>query len=181
MGGLLVRSEQQLGLTRSRRGGAGVTSEASDRATPPVTYSDPNGRTVILSEATWAHITSGHPELVQMLDRLRAAVEHPSRTLPGRTAGDAMTVTLGSTTFARVDYDADADVLYLHVGDPDSATDFEESPEGHAIRFDALGRLVGVTVVGAKSLIEQGGRLVVTGPERLELSATELRSIIQAA
>ena|SRR6185312_16792802 len=88
MGGLLVRSEQQLGLTRSRRGGAGVTSEASDRATPPVTYSDPNGRTVILSEATWAHITSGHPELVQMLDRLRAAVEHPSRTLPGRTAGE---------------------------------------------------------------------------------------------
>ena len=92
-----------------------------------------------------------------------------------------MTVTLGSTTFDRVDYDADADVLYLHVGDPDSATDFEESPEGHAIRFDALGRLVGVTVVGAKSLIEQGGRLVVTVPERLELSATELRSIIQAA
>ncbi len=28
-----------------------------------------------------------------------------------------MSVTVGETTFDRVDYDADADVLYLHVGD----------------------------------------------------------------
>ena len=43
-----------------------------------------------------------------------------------------MTVSIGST-FDHVDYDADADVLYLHVGDPANATDFDESPEGHAL------------------------------------------------
>ncbi len=58
-----------------------------------------------------------------------------------------MSVTVGETTFDRVDYDADADVLYLHVGDPEGAETFEESPEGHALRFDRFGRLVGVTEV----------------------------------
>ena len=66
-----------------------MTPEAGSAATALVTCADPDGRTVSLTEATWAHITSGHPELVQMLDQLRAAVEHPSRTLPGRTAGES--------------------------------------------------------------------------------------------
>ena len=39
-------------------------------------------------------------------------------------------------------YDGDADVLYLHVGDPAAAVEFEESPEGHALRYDAGGHLV---------------------------------------
>lgn len=29
-----------------------------------------------------------------------------------------MSVTIGETTFDRVEYDAEADVLYLHVGEP---------------------------------------------------------------
>ena len=92
-----------------------------------------------------------------------------------------MTITVGSTTFDRVDYDADADVLYLHVGDPSSAVDFDESPEGHALRFDAAGQLVGVTIVGPRQLLRDGRRLVVTVPEKLELSLTALRPIIDAA
>jgi uncharacterized protein YuzE len=56
-----------------------------------------------------------------------------------------VSITIGGTTFDRVSYDSDADVLYLHVGDPSSAVDFDESPEGHALRFDSTGRLVGVT------------------------------------
>ncbi len=76
-----------------------------------------------------------------------------------------MTITIGSSTFDNVLYDADVDVLYLHVGDPSTAVDFEESPEGHALRFDAEGRLVGVTIVNAKSLIDRDGEIAITVPE----------------
>jgi uncharacterized protein YuzE len=65
-----------------------------------------------------------------------------------------MTITIGSTTFDNVFYDAEVDVLYLHKGDPSTAADFDESPEGHALRFGPDGKLVGVTVVGAKALID---------------------------
>jgi uncharacterized protein YuzE len=76
-----------------------------------------------------------------------------------------MTITIGSSTFDNVFYDADVDVLYLHVGDPSSAVDFDESPEGHALRFDADGRLVGVTIIGAKALIDHDGEIRITLPE----------------
>jgi uncharacterized protein YuzE len=73
-------------------------------------------------------------------------------------------ITLGDTVFDRVVYDRDADVLYLHVGDPQRAVDFDESPEGHALRYDATGHLVGVTIVNARRLIESEGALSVTLP-----------------
>lgn len=76
-----------------------------------------------------------------------------------------MTITIGSSTFDNVLYDADVDVLYLHIGEPSTAVDFDESPEGHALRFDADGRLVGVTIVNAKSLIDRDGEIAITVPE----------------
>ncbi len=82
-----------------------------------------------------------------------------------------MTVTIGSSTFDSVFYDADVDVLYLHVGDPSTALDFDESPEGHGLRFDGAGDLVGVTIVGAKSLIEREGGIVITIPTIVHLAA----------
>jgi uncharacterized protein YuzE len=75
-----------------------------------------------------------------------------------------VSITIGGTTFDRVSYDSDADVLYLHVGDPSSAVDFDESPEGHALRFDSAGRLVGVTLVNARRLLEQGEPMAITLP-----------------
>jgi hypothetical protein len=33
--------------------------------------------------------------------------------------------------------------VYLHVGDPARAVDYDETPEGHAVRFDHDGKLVG--------------------------------------
>lgn len=89
-----------------------------------------------------------------------------------------MTTTLGDTAFDHVDYDADADVLYLHAGEPSSAVDFDETPEGHGLRFDAGGRLVGVTVVGARRLLEDDGRLVVTVPAHLEIDPADLTSVL---
>jgi uncharacterized protein YuzE len=94
---------------------------------------------------------------------------------------DAMTITVGDTTFDRVDYDAGADVLYLHIGDPATAVSFDESPEGHALRFDADGRLVGITIVGARRTLETDHRLVVTVPSRIELDISQLGAVIDAA
>lgn len=38
--------------------------------------------------------------------------------------------------FDNVSYDVEADVLYLHKGEPSTAVDFDESHEGHGLRFD---------------------------------------------
>ena len=46
-----------------------------------------------------------------------------------------MSVTIADITFDRVSYDEGGDVLYLHRGDPADAVDFDESPEGHHLRF----------------------------------------------
>jgi len=65
-------------------------------------------------------------------------------------------------------------VLYLHVGDPVEA-EGEETPEGHVVRFEpGTQRVVGLTVVNARSLLARDGRLIVTVPETVEASADEL-------
>ncbi len=91
-----------------------------------------------------------------------------------------MTLTIGSITFDRVSYDRDADVLYLSVGDPESAVDFDESAEGHALRYDGEGRLVGLTIVGASGLLERDGEIVVTPPQ-LRVERDELAAVLAAA
>jgi hypothetical protein len=35
-------------------------------------------------------------------------------------------------------------------------------PEGHVLRFDAAGRIIGPTIINAKWLLERDGELVVT-------------------
>lgn len=85
-----------------------------------------------------------------------------------------MTVTIGHLIFDRVRYDADADVLYLHIGDPEGAVEFDETPEGHAVRLDADGQVVGLTLVGARRLLEENGEVQVTLPVPKRVSAGEL-------
>jgi uncharacterized protein YuzE len=85
-----------------------------------------------------------------------------------------MSVTIADITFDRVEYDSDVDVLYLHVGDPSTAVDFDETPEGHALRFDTEGRLVGITLVRPKHLLDESGVLRITLPVPSDVSAREL-------
>jgi uncharacterized protein YuzE len=92
-----------------------------------------------------------------------------------------MSITIGQTTFDHVRYDADADVLYLHVGDPADATDFDESPEGHALRFDRNGKLVGITIVNAKRLLDKDAPINITIPERVTVDPATLAPAIQSA
>jgi hypothetical protein len=48
-----------------------------------------------------------------------------------------MTVKIGRLSFDNNTYDEQVDVLDLHVGEPGAAVDFDATPEGHALRFDA--------------------------------------------
>jgi uncharacterized protein YuzE len=92
-----------------------------------------------------------------------------------------MSVTISDITFDRVEYDADADVLYLHIGDPSTAVDFDETPEGHALRFDADGNLVGITLIRPKHLLEgNGGGLRITLPVPSDVPARELTPALSA-
>lgn len=92
-----------------------------------------------------------------------------------------MSITVGRTTFDRVSYDAAADVLYLHVGDPDRAVDFDESREGHALRYDRDGQLVGITLVNAKQLLDGNEPIAITIPERVIIDPVMLAPAVQSA
>jgi len=93
-----------------------------------------------------------------------------------------MSVTVGNTEFDRVSYDADADVLYLHAGDPETAFDFDGSSEGHALRYDIRDRLIGITILNARWHLEEEGAVVITAPEgRFEVGPDELSDALASS
>ena len=75
-------------------------------------------------------------------------------------------VKIAGIEFDRVVYDREADVLYLHVGDPSTAVDFDGTPEGHATRYGPDGALVGLTIVNARRLLDEDGVIAITLPEQ---------------
>jgi len=97
-----------------------------------------------------------------------------------------MIVRIGSHTFDDVLFDAERDVLYMHKGKPAPAHETIPSPEGHAVMFDELGEIIGITVVNARWLAERDGRITVTVPEtardpgRIEGSAEDLAAALAA-
>jgi uncharacterized protein YuzE len=92
-----------------------------------------------------------------------------------------MTITIGDISFDNVSYDARGDVLYLHIGDPRGAVDFDESSEGHHLRFDEQGKLVGVTIISARRLLERDGKIVITVSERMEVGPDALETVLASA
>jgi uncharacterized protein YuzE len=80
-------------------------------------------------------------------------------------------IQVGNTVFTRVVYDDDADVLYLTVGEePRTADSSVVTPEGHAIRYDANGEVIGITFVNAKWLLERDGELALYRVDADELA-----------
>ena len=77
-------------------------------------------------------------------------------------------------------YDRDADVLYLHVGDPASAVEYHAAPEGHHTRYGPDGSLVGITIVNARWPLEHEGKIVLTLPEQ-RVEVTDLGNVLAAA
>jgi uncharacterized protein YuzE len=94
---------------------------------------------------------------------------------------DAMTVQIGNLTFDESTYDADGDVLYLHIGDRQAASDSRKTPEGHVLRLDAGGRVIGLTIINAKWLLERDGEITVTLPRQVHVDSAALRPLLAAA
>jgi uncharacterized protein YuzE len=93
----------------------------------------------------------------------------------------AMTVKIGHLTFNRATYDEQGDVLYLHLGAREAAADSEETPEGHVLRFDADGRIVGLTLINAKWLLDRDAEIAVTLPEQVRVQSAALEPLLAAA
>ena len=85
-----------------------------------------------------------------------------------------MTVHVGPYEFDHVSYDKDGDVLYLRRGPERSAADTFGTPEGHAVRLDEHGEVIGITIVNAKWLQECDGGLKVTVPSLMETDPDDL-------
>jgi len=91
-----------------------------------------------------------------------------------------MSVQIGNLTFDRVHYDAGGDVLYLHRADPDQAVEFDASPEGHALRFNSGGELIGVTIVRPRWFLEHEGEIKITIPEQVHLAPAAVEAALVA-
>jgi uncharacterized protein YuzE len=94
---------------------------------------------------------------------------------------ETVNIRIGPLVFDHADYDADGDVLYLHVGRPQPG-EGEETPEGHVVRFaPGTQKIVGLTIINARQVLDRDGRLIVTVPETVEATAEELAAALRAA
>jgi hypothetical protein len=87
---------------------------------------------------------------------------------------NAVDVKIGSLSFDRAEYDAEGDVLYLHIGEPVDA-EGEETPESHVLRFaPGTSRIVGLTLIGARAALDREARVTVTLPRTVRISVSEI-------
>ncbi len=79
------------------------------------------------------------------------------------------------------DYDALGDVLYLSAAADDKSASAQETPEGHAVRLDADGRVTHITAVNARWLLQRNGELVATlrDGRLLRLTPADLADVIR--
>jgi uncharacterized protein YuzE len=94
---------------------------------------------------------------------------------------EPMNVRIGHLTFDHATYDEVGDVLYLHIGERQAAADGEDTPEGHVLRFDASGKIIGLTIINAKWLLARDGELTVTLPEQIHVTPAALEAALVAA
>jgi uncharacterized protein YuzE len=94
-----------------------------------------------------------------------------------------MSVTIAGIDFAYHDYDDRGDVLYLSVDGYDAGglpPRADASPEGHAIEWDIHGRVIAITVVNVRWLIDRDGELRITWPDG-HVSHDDRSSVFAAA
>ena len=77
-----------------------------------------------------------------------------------------MSISIAGIEFDHHSYDERGDVLYVDVkGYKGPSPRAYASPEGHGIEWDANGRVVAMTLVNVKWLIDRDGELRITWPD----------------
>jgi len=89
-----------------------------------------------------------------------------------------MKVKIDDLLFDRANYDADGDVLYLTRGESNVAADAALTPEGHGVRYDTDGQVIGVTIINARWLLERDGHLTITLPHAVRVEAGALAAAL---
>jgi uncharacterized protein YuzE len=75
-------------------------------------------------------------------------------------------VKVAGIEFDNVAYDSEGDVLYLNVGDPKTAVDWDGTSEGDGTSYGPDGSLVGMTILNARRRFEREGKISFTLPEQ---------------
>ena len=89
-----------------------------------------------------------------------------------------MNVKIDDLIFDSGHYDAEGDVLYLGRGDTNHASDAALTPEGHGVRYDESGEVIGVTNINARRIVESDGYLTITLPHSVRVEAGELAAAL---
>ena len=89
-------------------------------------------------------------------------------------------VKIDSFEYDNVTYDVEADVLYLWSGEPRRPAHDDASPEGHYLQFGEDGALIAITIVNARWILDQEGKITITLPGR-RIEAPDLRDVLAAA
>jgi uncharacterized protein YuzE len=85
-----------------------------------------------------------------------------------------MTVHAGPYEFDQVSYDGTGDVLYLTRGPRQAAARTVGTPEGHAVRLDDGGEVIGITIVNARWLLDRDGKITIGAPKTIEPNPNDL-------
>jgi uncharacterized protein YuzE len=90
------------------------------------------------------------------------------------------TIHVSADVLLAATYEPVGDVLYLSSDDDDKRTPAQETPEGHAVRLDAQGRITHLTAVNAKWLLNRDGELVATlrDGRRLRLGREDVEGVL---
>lgn len=89
-----------------------------------------------------------------------------------------MNVKIDDLIFDRANYDADGDVLYLARGNTSVASEAALTPEGHGVRYDTNGEVIGVTIINARRIIRRDGHVTITLPHAVQAQAEELAAAL---
>jgi uncharacterized protein YuzE len=89
----------------------------------------------------------------------------------------AAPVTVGGIVFDNNLYDREVDVLYLNVGDPGDAVDWDGTNEGDGTSYGRDGSLIGMTILNAKQRLEHDGKIELTLPEQ-KVVVTDLGELL---
>ncbi|MCK4736791.1 MAG: DUF2283 domain-containing protein [Methanophagales archaeon] len=122
-----------------------------------------NGIPVRLTSERWTHITSSHTDMNDNKDLLLKTVENPDMILKG-VDGELRAVRFYQKIIPHVvrspqrriwiDYDEDADVLYMNFTYPPKAVEHEEDENGIVKNYDEKGNLTGLTIIGATRFLK---------------------------